>query len=87
MKAAARVSLTGADLETLDALVIRMRASVPRGAEIQRKHVFRAVLVRGFDALAGELTARDHNPGAFDAGLDQADEPPPSSVKRIRRPQ
>lgn len=87
MKAAARISLTVVDLETLDALVIRMRACVPRGAEIERKHVFRAVLVRGFDALAGELTAREHNLGTFDAGLDQADEPPPSSVKRPRRPQ
>lgn len=87
MKAAARMSLTGADVETLDALVIRMRACAPRGAEIERKHAFRAVLVRGFDALAGELTAREHNPGPFDAGLDPREEPPPSSTSRPRRPQ
>jgi hypothetical protein len=87
VRPAARFSVTGADVEHLDALVVRMRASAPRGAEIERQHAFRAVLVRGFAALGAELTAREANPGPFDAGLDPAEVPPPSSTKRPRRPQ
>lgn len=79
----ARLALTAAEVERLDVLVVRMRAASPIGTSIERSHALRAVISRGCDALAAELTKRERNPGPFDAGEEAA---PISSTRILRFP-
>lgn len=53
-----RLTLTTAEIERLDVLLVSMRAASPPGVEHRRSDVFRAVLARGFDVLALELQQR-----------------------------
>ena len=68
----ARLALTAAEVERLDVLVVRMRSASPIGATLDRSHALRAVISRGCDVLAAELTARELNPRPFDAGEQDA---------------
>ena len=79
----ARLSVTAAEVERLDVLLVRMRAASPIGAVLDRSHALRAVVSRGCDALAAELTAREKNPRPFDAGEEAA---PISSTRILRFP-
>jgi hypothetical protein len=54
----ARLTLTPAEIDRLDVLLVSMRAVSPPGVEHRRSDVFRAVLARGFDVLAAELQQR-----------------------------
>jgi hypothetical protein len=60
-----------------------MRAASPIGAVLDRSHALRAVISRGCDALAAELTRRERSPGPVDAGDDAA---PISSTVTLRFP-
>lgn len=53
----ARIDLTAAEVKRADALLVRMREASPPGARLTRMTVLRAVLARGFDALAAEIAA------------------------------
>jgi hypothetical protein len=80
-----RLTLTAAEVERLDVLLVRMRAASPIGAELDRSHALRAVISRGCDALSAALTKRERNPGPFDAG-DEAAPISSTVILRIPRP-
>lgn len=57
MTAAARLHITGPELDRLDALAVRLRAVSSPTLTIDRCYVLRWVLARGFDAAAASLTS------------------------------